>query len=153
MMESSRGNCGGAPAQDQRFDMIQIVYASRPFGFDTSVLISLLFQARKFNEANGITGALLCRDDIYLQLIEGNEQTVSALVDRISRDDRHVEMVELVRRPIQARMFPGWAMRDDPFETWMWSREQIEAGAIQSATAQEALAIFTRIAAKPRLVS
>lgn len=129
--------------------MIQLVYASRPFGFDITNLHSILNDARSFNAANDITGALICRNDLYLQMLEGPEEIVLPLYERIKRDDRHVEVTELVRRPIVMRLFPAWSMRDDPVEDWMWSRDEIDKGAVENSTPAEVIAIFTRLAAKP----
>ena len=49
----------------------QLIYASRPFGYDDLTLISILMQARENNARNGITGALICREDVFLQILEG----------------------------------------------------------------------------------
>jgi len=58
--------------------LIQLVYASKPFGFDTATLNAILSDARRLNPANAITGALICREDLYLQLLEGPEPAVEA---------------------------------------------------------------------------
>jgi hypothetical protein len=44
----------------------QIIYASRPFGFDAALLAGILMDARRCNTRDGITGALICRDDLFL---------------------------------------------------------------------------------------
>ena len=56
----------------------QIIYASRPFGFDAALLAGILMDARRCNARDGITGALICRDDLFLQLLEGPEEEVEA---------------------------------------------------------------------------
>jgi hypothetical protein len=48
--------------------------------------------ARRANARDGITGALICRADIYLQWLEGPEEQVRKALERIERDDRHLEM-------------------------------------------------------------
>jgi Sensors of blue-light using FAD len=45
---------------------MQLVYASRPFGYDDLTLTGILGQARQNNARNGITGALICREDIFM---------------------------------------------------------------------------------------
>ena len=50
---------------------MQLIYASRPFGYDDLTLTSILMQARENNARNGITGALICREDVFLQILEG----------------------------------------------------------------------------------
>lgn len=126
--------------------LIQLVYASRPFGFDAGTLISILFKARTKNAAADVTGCLICRDDIYLQLLEGPADNVIRIYNKIIEDDRHVEVTQLVHHNIEERMFGKWAMRDDPVQSWMWTREQIDAGAANNATPADVLAIFQRLA-------
>lgn len=127
--------------------MIQIVYASRPFGFDAATLSNILNKARSKNARDDVTGALICRADLYLQLLEGPKDEVEAAYARIEDDDRHLEVKRLIQRPIETRMFPGWAMRDDPVRSWMWSAEQVADGAVAKATEAEVLNVFSRLAA------
>ena len=129
--------------------MIQLIYASRPFDFDEGTLVAILTVARSCNERDGITGALICRGDLYLQLLEGPEDMVDAAYRRIERDRRHLDVKLLSRRNVTERLFPGWAMRNDPARSWMWNREEVNAGAIDRATAAEAVAIFERLAREP----
>ncbi len=125
---------------------LQLVYASRPFGFDAGTLLSILFKARARNADADVTGCLICRDDIYLQLLEGPADSVTRIYNNILEDDRHVEVTQLVRHGVPERMFGKWAMRDDPVQSWMWSREQIDAGVVNRAKPDEVLAIFRRLA-------
>ncbi len=126
--------------------LIQLVYASKPFGFDAAILNGILSEARRLNPENDVTGALICRADLYLQLLEGPKDAVEATYARIARDDRHVEVEQLVTRRIDSRLFPDWAMRDDPARSWMWTPAEVENGAIARATAAEIVAVFERLA-------
>jgi hypothetical protein len=127
--------------------LLQLIYASRPFGYDAGMLTGILFDARRCNTRDGITGALICRDDLFLQLLEGPEAAVEATFARIAADDRHVEVRRLTRRmiPDDARMFGAWAMRDDPAASWVWSRAEVDAGVPERATEEEVLAMFRRL--------
>jgi hypothetical protein len=127
--------------------LLQLIYASRPFGFDAAMLTGILFDARRCNTRDGITGALICRDDLFLQLLEGPEAAVEATFARIAADDRHIEVRRLTRRLIadDARMFGAWAMRDDPAASWVWSRAEVDAGVPERATEDEELAMFSRL--------
>jgi len=129
--------------------LTQIIYSSKPFGFDASVLDDILTISRVLNARNDITGTLICRADMYLQLIEGPDEAIQATYARIIGDDRHLEINLLVSRQITERMFPKWAMRDDPARSWMWTQAEVSAGAIQAATPAQILAIFERVAAGP----
>ena len=128
--------------------LLQLTYASRPFGFDGPTLSGILLDARRCNDRDGITGALICRDDLYLQLLEGPQAAVEAAYQRIARDDRHLEVRQLSRRNIadDGRMFARWAMRDDPAQTWVWSRAELEDDVLDRATEDQVIAIFQRLA-------
>ncbi len=124
----------------------RLVYASRPFGFESATLNAILFEARNLNAKNAVTGALICRADLYLQLLEGPPKALTATYGRILRDDRHVDVRELLREPTESRLFPDWAMLDDPARSWFWSQEEIDAGALDRASTEEILAAFARVA-------
>ena len=125
--------------------LIQVIYASRPLGFDEASLVSILGVSRSCNERDEITGALICREDLYLQLLEGPEAAVDATFRRIEKDPRHANIRLLSRCPAVKRLFPLWAMRDDPARSWMWTRQEVAGGAVGRATAAEAIAIFERL--------
>jgi hypothetical protein len=129
--------------------LTQLVYASRPFGFDAAMLNGILSEARRLNPPNDVTGALICRADLYLQLLEGPKDAVKATFARIARDDRHLEVQRLVSRPIAQRLFPDWAMRDDPARSWMWTQQEVDNGALERATEEEVVAVFERLAKEP----
>ena len=128
--------------------LYQLIYCSRPFGFDNSVLNSLLIDSREANRINNLTGALICRSDLYLQLLEGPEEKVLETFSRIKRDDRHVEVNILRKTQISERLFPNWAMKDDPVHSWMWSRDEVARGIVLKASQQEILNVFCKIAIK-----
>lgn len=121
-----------------------LIYASKPFGFDQSVLNGILVTAKTNNQRLQITGALICRSDLYLQFLEGPASEIDRIYQNIRRDDRHVEITLLAEGGAQARLFPDWAMRDDPVRSWMWSREEIADGALENVSASEAFALFLR---------
>jgi hypothetical protein len=129
--------------------LLQLVYASRPFGFDGVTLTAILFDARRCNTRDNITGALICRDDLFLQLREGPVAAVEAAYARIRADDRHIEVRELLRREIaeEARMFGDWAMKDDPATSLIWSRADVAAGVPEQADEAAVLAVFAQLAA------
>ncbi len=129
--------------------VMQLIYVSRPFGYDDLDLLTILNSARRNNVRDRITGALICREDLYMQLLEGPEALVQDAYKRIAADNRHTEVRLLFAGDAEARLFPAWAMRHDSAHSWMWSREDVAAGAAERATADEARAIFTRLAALP----
>lgn len=128
--------------------LIHLVYASQPFGYDEITLASILAAARQNNVRNAITGSLICREDLYLQLLEGPEDEVEATYERIARDYRHVEVRKLVHQAAQQRLFSHWAMRHDPAKSWMWSQAEVAQGAPGNAKPAEVLEIFARLSAE-----
>lgn len=129
-------------------DLIQLIYSSQPFGFDDASLNGILMTARRNNPREAITGALICRHDLYLQLLEGPLAAVEARYISIARDNRHGEVVKRVSRAVTERLFPNWAMRDDPARSWMWTAQEISQGALDRAAPAEFIAIFERLAAE-----
>ena len=126
-------------------ELVRLIYASQPFGFDAGALNGILSDARRCNARDDITGALVCRADVYLQLLEGPAPAVEAAFGRIAKDDRHANVRKLYLRPAAERMFPGWSMRDDPAHTWLWTPQEVSAGALDRASHVELLAVFARV--------
>lgn len=126
----------------------QLIYSSQPFGYDAAMLGGILVAARRNNHRDGLTGALICRHDIYLQLLEGPVAAVTAAFARIARDDRHLDVVELVNADVDCRMFPTWDMLDDPARSWLWSPAEIAAGAVSAAGPDAITRVFARVAAE-----
>ncbi|HKL38977.1 MAG TPA: BLUF domain-containing protein [Bacteroidales bacterium] len=92
-------------------DLIHIVYVSFS-GKDLSEadLEELLKEVRSKNEKQQVTGLLLYNDGSFIQVIEGRQQTIRELYDRISGDHRHTNVVKLLEEPIKKRAFPDWSM-------------------------------------------
>lgn len=126
-------------------DLFRAVYTSRPFGFDSGVLSSILLDARRLNARDNITGALICRADVYLQLLEGPETQIRNTLDRIRRDDRHVEVTLHVEHKVTERMFGNWAMLHDPVASWIWTQKEVDDGAIERTTPDEIMEFFIRL--------
>lgn len=125
----------------------QLIYMSQPFGFDGAILAGILMTARRNNPRNAITGALICRQDVYLQLIEGDAAAIDALYARIVADNRHLAVTLLSRAEVEDRLFPDWAMLHDPAHSWLWSPEEVENGALREATPATLRDVFARAAA------
>ena len=92
-------------------DLIHIVYLSYSVKeLSESELNSLLATIRKKNEIQNITGLLLYNDEAFIQVIEGNRETIHQIFDLISKDSRHSNIVKLLEEPITKRAFPDWSM-------------------------------------------
>ena len=109
------------------------------------MLAGILSVARRNNPRDDISGALICRHDLYLQLIEGPEAAIDALYSRIVADDRHFDVRLLLEEPMGERLFPGWGMLDDEAPSLFWSARDVEAGALEAASPDELRAPFVRL--------
>lgn len=128
-------------------ELVRIIYASQPFGYDAATLNGILVQARRRNARNGITGALVCRHDIYLQLLEGPRTQVQATFDRIKDDDRHVDVRQLPSHPATGRLFGDWAMLHDPAHSLIWTIAEVDDGAVDRTSPDALEAMFATLAA------
>ena len=98
------------PAPAEVFRLIYRSHNRIPPDDRRLALRDLFNQARYNNKRAQITGALLLRDDWFVQTLEGDEQAMRALYDRITVDPRH-EAVELLETgTVPARVFVRWAM-------------------------------------------
>ena len=125
--------------------VFRAIYTSQPFGFDEGIVGGILLDARRANLRDGVTGALICRADIYLQWLEGPEDLVRATLARIKRDDRHLEVTLHVAELVPERMFGQWAMLHDPAATWIWTQKEVADGAAERATPEEITDFFLRL--------
>jgi len=130
--------------------MKQLIYRSQPFGFDNAMLGGILSAARRNNRANGITGALICRQDMYIQLVEGPDEAIDALYERILADDRHTDVKLAMSAEVDERMFPEWDMLDDTNPSMTFSKDEVEDGAIDRASPETLRSLFRRIAENAR---
>jgi Sensors of blue-light using FAD len=71
---------------------------------------SILFTARKLNLRNEITGMLIASQSRFMQILEGEENTVRETYDRICRDNRHHASVILREIEVSQRQFDEWSM-------------------------------------------
>jgi len=91
--------------------LVRLMYASRaaePVKPET--LNAILKKSTAHNPSVGVTGVLCFSGDVYLQVLEGGRNQVSALYNRIAQDPRHHEVVLLGYDEIGERSFAGWAM-------------------------------------------
>lgn len=80
----------------------------------------LLTQSRLNNRQLGVTGCLMVHDDCILQYLEGPARAVDGLMHKIRQDPRHHSLIELLRCPLQQRVFGGWLMAHAQFDQAMW---------------------------------
>ena len=92
---------------------LQIAYASRnlvPGEHMQQEIESILALSRMRNATWGVTGALLFSADSFVQVLEGPEDAVETLFEKIQLDPRHAEVVVLQASAVQDRGFAQWSM-------------------------------------------
>jgi hypothetical protein len=100
---------------------VRLLYVSRAVGPQTTtVTTGILLQAQSHNVTQGITGVLCQGQGFFLQVLEGERNSVNALYRRICADKRHQDVTLLHYEDMQERQFGQWSMAlihlsvDDP---------------------------------------
>ena len=90
----------------------RIVYRSDAVALtDGPVDVSRIISTSVRNNARRrLTGALALHGGIFVQVLEGDPEALTALMETIEADDRHRNVRVLARWPVQAQLFLGWAM-------------------------------------------
>ncbi len=122
----------------------QVIYVSKPVGFDEEILNSILTLSRFNNEKNQITGALICRSDLYLQYLEGPAHKIDSVYSKIRIDDRHEDVRLLEDGRSRRRLFSNWAMRGDPVKDWIWTEKEVSNGVLERLSGDDAMDIFIK---------
>jgi len=66
--------------------------------------------ARHLNALDGISGLLLFDGARFLQIVEGAEDAIDNLVERLRLDPRHSAFEVRDERYVERRSFPDWSM-------------------------------------------
>jgi hypothetical protein len=89
----------------------QLIYSSQAItAMDLAELEKILAQARANNEARNVTGALIYMDEVFIQILEGDKDTVRELIRTIAADPRHTGIKVFYELELDERMFAGWRM-------------------------------------------
>jgi len=93
--------------------LVRLLYASRASdSVNADELAAILKKSKEYNLTVGVTGVLcFCFNaHVFLQVLEGGRDAVSALYNRIAQDRRHREVVLLSYEEIGERHFSSWSM-------------------------------------------
>ncbi|MEO8080776.1 MAG: BLUF domain-containing protein [Caldimonas sp.] len=93
--------------------LVRLMYASRAAeAVGAEELSAILKSSKENNPALGVTGVLcFCLDaGIFVQLLEGGRNAVSAIYNKIAQDRRHRDVVLLSYEEIGERHFSSWSM-------------------------------------------
>ena len=122
-----------------------LIYTSNPINFDDFSISNILKSSQKNNKKDGITGALIFREDIFLQFLEGPENKVDKAFNNIASDKRHKDVLKLKEDITDRKLFTSWAMRGDPVKSWMWSYEDVDNGIVKKLKPEDAFEVFEKL--------
>ncbi|SFS12430.1 BLUF domain-containing protein [Sphingomonas jatrophae] len=77
---------------------------------DQRALDALMVQCRTNNAVDGITGLLWTDNVRFAQALEGGEEAIASLLDRLRTDDRHADMHVIWDEVSTERHFGAWSM-------------------------------------------
>ena len=91
--------------------LIQSVYTSAAIQpMPKSKLYKILVDSRVRNKLADVTGLLVYVDGTFLQVLEGEQEMVSDLLDKISKDPRHTDVKVVYKTGVERRTFNAWQM-------------------------------------------
>ncbi|MBC7409379.1 MAG: BLUF domain-containing protein [Arcicella sp.] len=73
-------------------------------------ILDILKTSQEFNLKYNITGCLLYFDKEFIQILEGDEQSVKNLFSKIKKDIRHTNVNLLLENGKTERVFKNWSM-------------------------------------------
>ena len=103
-------------------DLYQFIYISRVTSIGlsgASTLNDIAEVSIAHNKAENISGILCYGNGYFFQYIEGSEQALTNLKNRILKDNRHKSIQTLAFSAITERRFTGWSLRSIILERWM----------------------------------
>lgn len=122
-------------------NLFQLTYISSARGNITmDECNAILAKSRINNRRLDVSGVLLFNSKRFLQALEGEEQVIKSLFEKIGKDPRHAAVVMLNHRAIEARQFGSWAMAFDDGSGATDLRERI--GTLLAGTDSSTRALF-----------
>ena len=123
----------------------RVVYVSKKTDVSDTTVKDIIASSKANNPEEDITGCLLSGSNSFLQLLEGPAESINTLYSKISRDNRHKNVITLCDEKNVERLFLSWSMKWAPFENMEWSNEDFNSGNFLSITSEEALNVFIRL--------
>ncbi|ERL56649.1 BLUF domain-containing protein [Psychrobacter aquaticus] len=111
-------------------DLCQLVYLSHITSTglsNASTLNDIAEVSIKNNNTDNITGILCYGNGYFLQCIEGTEQALTNLKNRLLVDERHKDLTILDFSVIAERRFSGWSLRSITLERWMVNEPKLKS--------------------------
>lgn len=103
--------------------LLQIIYISRSTFKSTEVInkiepnvARILAKSRVNNRKNGLVGVLYFGDGVFFQCLEGEEDAVNSLLEKLAADPRHTDLKVISKKYIDKLSFGDWAMKFAPLD-------------------------------------
>lgn len=99
-------------------NLIRLIYASKSthpaednYGGIQVDVGRILMQARKHNPTQQIGGVLYFSNNYFFQCLEGGQDVVNELYNKIAEDPRHENVQSLSVKRVNERYFSNWSMK------------------------------------------
>lgn len=90
------------------YQLVYVCNATDGVGYND--IDDILKSARTYNPSQEITGILLYRGGIFLQLLEGEKDKVNILFQKIKADKRSSNEIILIEKETNSRIYNDWSM-------------------------------------------
>ncbi|QLY24831.1 BLUF domain-containing protein [Bdellovibrio sp. KM01] len=90
------------------FHLVYVSYAAESLSYTD--IRNILNSSRKNNARDDISGVLILREGYFLQVLEGDEAKIQALLNIIRRDNRNHTLKILIEERSDKRLFGDWSM-------------------------------------------
>ena len=110
-------------------DLCQLIYLSHITATglsNSSTLNDIAEVANRLNKIDDITGILCYGNGYFFQCVEGTEQALTNLKNRLLVDDRHKDLKIFDFSAIDERRFEGWSLRSITLERWMVNEPRLK---------------------------
>lgn len=92
-------------------EVCSLTYSSKAAGpLEDGAIERMLYGAQVNNALDGITGFLMYDGRSFVQVLEGTQPAIEDVMERITGDPRHCDVVVTDQRTIKQRAFPDWTM-------------------------------------------
>lgn len=95
-------------ASSPLYFLIYVSRATHPMSLEA--IQALVKTAKELNISAGITGCLVYLDGYFMQMLEGKQEKLLSLMDKIKRDPRHTEIKVVIEAPTSGRVFNQWGL-------------------------------------------
>lgn len=90
------------------FHLVYRSYATK--NLNQKSVTQIINTSQMHNAKTNLTGLLFYRQNTFIQLLEGEEQAVRELYEKISKDIRHYDIKILIESKSSMRIVPQWSM-------------------------------------------